>query len=85
MTVQWKLSLFQKPVPGTKLAVWSKEPNVDAVGACIGARGARVGNVVNELGGEKSILSNTARIRPIYRRGAVPADIAVRGNRPPMG
>ena len=37
----------------TKLAVWSKDPNVDAVGACIGARGARVGNVVNELGGEK--------------------------------
>ena len=38
----------------TKLAVWSKDPNVDAVlRACIGARGARVGNVVNELGGEK--------------------------------
>ena len=38
----------------TKLAVWSKDPNVDAVGACIGARGARVGNVVNELGGGKN-------------------------------
>lgn len=37
----------------TKLAVWSKDKDVDAVGACIGARGARVGTIVNELGGEK--------------------------------
>ncbi len=37
----------------TKLAVWSKDKDVDAVGACIGAKGARVGTIVNELGGEK--------------------------------
>ncbi len=37
----------------TKLAVVSHDPNVDAVGACIGARGARVSNIVSELGGEK--------------------------------
>ena len=37
----------------TKLAVWSKDKDVDAVGACIGARGARVGTIVNELAGEK--------------------------------
>ncbi|MBQ7874658.1 MAG: transcription termination/antitermination protein NusA [Oscillospiraceae bacterium] len=37
----------------TKLAVWSKEPDVDAVGACIGSRGARVAKIVDELGGEK--------------------------------
>ncbi len=37
----------------TKLAVYSRDPDVDAVGACIGPRGARVGSVVNELGGEK--------------------------------
>ena len=37
----------------TKLAVISHNPDVDAVGACIGARGARVSNVVSELGGEK--------------------------------
>lgn len=37
----------------TKLAVWSKDSDVDAIGACIGARGARVGTIVNELGGEK--------------------------------
>lgn len=37
----------------TKLAVWSKEPDIDAVGSCIGARGARVASIVDELGGEK--------------------------------
>jgi len=35
----------------TKLAVMSHDPNVDAVGACIGARGARVNEIVEELGG----------------------------------
>ncbi len=37
----------------TKLAVQSHNPDVDAVGACIGARGARVNEIVEELGGEK--------------------------------
>ena len=37
----------------TKLAVMSHNPDVDAVGACIGARGSRVSEIVDELGGEK--------------------------------
>lgn len=37
----------------TKLAVWSANPEVDAVGACIGPRGGRVNNIVEELAGEK--------------------------------
>ena len=37
----------------TKIAVYSKDPNVDAVGACIGPKGARVAKIVDELGGEK--------------------------------
>jgi N utilization substance protein A len=37
----------------TKLAVLTHDANVDAVGACIGPRGARVGGIVEELGGEK--------------------------------
>ena len=37
----------------TKMAVWSKDPNVDPVGACIGPRGQRVAKIVEELGGEK--------------------------------
>ncbi|MDL2294516.1 transcription termination factor NusA [Ruminococcaceae bacterium OttesenSCG-928-D13] len=37
----------------TKLAVWSRDANVDPRGACIGAHGARVAEIVEELGGEK--------------------------------
>ena len=37
----------------TKIAVSSNDPNVDPVGACVGARGSRVRQVVNELRGEK--------------------------------
>ena len=37
----------------TKMAVWSPDPNVDPIGACVGPKGARVGNIVDELKGEK--------------------------------
>jgi N utilization substance protein A len=37
----------------TKIAVNSSDPKVDPVGACVGARGARVKTIVRELGGEK--------------------------------
>ena len=37
----------------TKLAVYSADENVDAVGACIGPKGTRVAHIVDELGGEK--------------------------------
>ena len=37
----------------TKIAVWSNDPDVDPVGACVGTNGARVGAVVSELNGEK--------------------------------
>ena len=37
----------------TKIAVWSKDENVDPIGACIGQRGMRVANIVRELNGEK--------------------------------
>lgn len=37
----------------TKMAVYSEDPRIDAVGACVGNRGLRVNNIVTELGGEK--------------------------------
>lgn len=37
----------------TKIAVYSRDPNVDATGACVGPRGTRVQSIVNELKGEK--------------------------------
>ena len=43
----------REPGHRTKIAVWSNDPNVDPVGSCVGARGARVRMVVNELRGEK--------------------------------
>ncbi len=43
----------REPGHRTKISVSSNDPNVDPVGACVGARGARVRQVVNELRGEK--------------------------------
>ena len=43
----------REPGHRTKIAVWSNDTNIDPVGACVGARGARVRQVVNELRGEK--------------------------------
>lgn len=37
----------------TKVAVWSSNPDLDAVGACVGNKGMRVNAIVNELNGEK--------------------------------
>lgn len=37
----------------TKIAVYSENPNIDPVGSCIGERGSRIANILNELHGEK--------------------------------
>ena len=37
----------------TKMAVWSNDPDVDPIGACVGPKGQRVGSIVEELRGEK--------------------------------
>lgn len=44
--------------PRTKIAVWSNDPDVDPVGACVGMNGARVNAIVNELRGEKIDIIN---------------------------
>ncbi len=51
-TVELK-SVAREAGQRSKIAVYSKDPNVDPVGACVGPRGARVQTVVNELRGEK--------------------------------
>ena len=43
----------REPGHRTKIAVWSNDPHVDPVGACVGARGSRVRMVTNELKGER--------------------------------
>ncbi len=42
----------------TKIAVWSNDPDVDPVGACVGMNSARVNTIVNELRGEKIDIVN---------------------------
>ena len=42
----------------TKIAVWSNDPDVDPVGACVGMNGARVNAIVSELRGEKIDIVN---------------------------
>ncbi|MEH2959516.1 transcription termination factor NusA [Candidatus Merdisoma sp. JLR.KK006] len=44
--------------PRTKIAVWSNDPDVDPVGACVGMNGARVNAIVSELRGEKIDIIN---------------------------
>ncbi|MFA5084824.1 MAG: helix-hairpin-helix domain-containing protein, partial [Candidatus Omnitrophota bacterium] len=46
-------AIAREPGERTKLAVWSKDEKVDAVGACVGMRGSRVKDIVNELKGER--------------------------------
>ena len=51
-TVEIK-SIAREAGSRTKIAVYSKDPNVDAVGACVGQNGCRVNVIVSELNGEK--------------------------------
>ena len=47
------MSISREAGSRTKLAVWSEDENVDAIGACVGPKGQRVNAVVEELRGEK--------------------------------
>ena len=51
-TVEIK-GISREPGSRTKMSVWSNDPDVDPVGACVGMNGSRVGAVVSELRGEK--------------------------------
>ena len=51
-TVEIK-SIAREAGSRTKMAVWSADPNVDPIGACVGPKGGRVASIVEELGGEK--------------------------------
>ena len=56
-TVEIK-SIAREAGSRTKISVWSNNPNVDAVGACVGINGARVNAIVEELRGEKIDIVN---------------------------
>ena len=60
----------------TKLAVWSADPNVDALGACIGPRHQRIDNVLAELKNEKVDLIQYSEDAEKYIAAALsPADV----------
>ncbi|MCR5825605.1 MAG: transcription termination factor NusA [Oscillospiraceae bacterium] len=60
----------------TKMAVWSNDPNVDPIGACVGQHGTRVNNIVNELHGEKIDIIKFSETPQEYIAAALaPADV----------
>jgi transcription termination/antitermination protein NusA len=60
----------------TKVAVWSNDPKVDPVGACVGMRGARVKNIVRELNNEKvDIIRWSDDPREFVREALKPAEL----------
>ena len=60
----------------TKVAVWSVDPKVDPVGACVGMRGARVKNIVRELNNEKvDIIRWSEDPKEFVREALKPAEL----------
>ena len=60
----------------TKIAVWSRDEDVDAVGACIGAHGMRINSIVDELGGEKiDIVKYSETPEEFVAAALAPADV----------
>lgn len=74
-TVEIK-SISREAGSRTKIAVWSKDANVDAIGACIGPKRARITAVVNELNGEKiDIIPWSENPREFIAKALAPAEV----------
>ena len=74
-TVEVK-SIAREAGSRTKLAVWSADPNVDPIGACVGPKGQRVNNIVEELKGEKVDIIKWSEDPAEYVHAALaPADV----------
>ena len=60
----------------TKVAVWSKDPNVDAIGACVGPKRARISAIVSELNGEKiDIIPYSEKPEEFIAKALAPATV----------
>ena len=74
-TVEVK-SISREAGSRTKIAVWSKDENVDAVGACIGPKRSRITAVVNELSGEKIDIIPWSEVpEEFIARALAPAEV----------
>ena len=62
----------------TKMAVFSNDPEIDAVGACVGNKGVRVNAIVSEIGGEKiDIIPWSSDILDYIARALSPAKVLI--------
>ena len=74
-TVEVK-SIAREAGSRTKIAVWSADPNVDPIGACVGPGGSRVNSIVEELHGEKVDIIKYSEDPAQYVAAALsPADV----------
>ena len=64
-------SISREPGSRSKIAVWSTDPNVDPLGACVGKNGNRVNNIVNDLFGEKIDIITWSENPAIYIKNAL--------------
>ncbi len=70
------MSIAREAGNRTKIAVKSNDGNVDPIGACVGPRGARVGNIVDELSGEKiDIIKYSDDMAEYVAAALSPADV----------
>jgi N utilization substance protein A len=70
-------SISREPGERTKIAVWSKDEKVDAVGACVGMRGSRVKDIVRELQGERvDIVRWSDDLREYVKASLSPTEIS---------
>lgn len=75
-TVEIK-SIAREAGSRTKMAVWSNDPNVDPIGACVGPKGGRVAAIVDELGGEKiDIVKYSELIEEYVAAALAPAEVS---------
>lgn len=69
-------AIAREPGSRSKIAVWSRDPHVDPVGACVGLKGSRVQAVVSELGGERiDIVPWTDDPRQFIAQSLSPAQV----------
>ncbi len=69
-------SVAREPGERAKIAVYSNDPNVDPVGACVGIKGSRVQAVVGELRGERiDIVTYTSDAPSFVARALAPAEV----------
>ena len=74
-TVEIK-SIAREAGSRTKMAVWSNDPEVDPIGACVGPKGGRVAAIVDELGGEKiDIVKYSDEIEEYVAAALAPAEV----------